>query len=381
MLVINNAFSAFHLKGAVRYFSSKGWEVCILSTPGELVDRLAAEEGGRVIPIELEREISPFRDIRSLKVLLRILRREKPDVINVGSPKTGFLFACAKFLKPSLPMIFTLRGIRSDTLTGWKRRVVFVTEKFTCRMADKVIVISPSLRDHAARTGMLNPTKSLVFGEGSSNGIDTVGYARTDETQALGRQLRSDLSIPSEASVICSVGRITRDKGIEELFKAFEQIGEQDSGVHWILAGPVEEGDPVDSSILDRMRRHPRIHMLGQVSPIHKVYAASDILVQASHREGFGNVVLQASSMELPVIVARIPGLMDTTVDGLTGRYVTPADVGELATAIGTYIADPELRRKHGQAGRKRAVESFQPVQIWKAQEDLYHSVLNNRRE
>lgn len=375
MLVINNEFSAFHLRGAVKYFSDLGWEVLIMSTPGPLVDDLARTEGGRVVPIELDREINPLADIKSLRQILRILKKEKPDVINVGSPKTGFLFALARILRPSIPMIFTLRGIRSDTMTGPLRSVVFRTEKLACQLAKKVIVISPSLQEHAVSIGMLSAKKAILLGEGSSNGIDVDRFQRTQANLSAGAELRNRLGIDSDAFVIAHVGRVTKDKGIEDIYRAFTDLKQKHEQLHWLVAGPIEESDAVDPSIMKAMQEDDRVHLLGQVDPVEPVYAASNVLVLYSHREGFGNVVLQAAAMEIPTVVADIPGLRDTTVDGFTGRVITPHQPKVLAKAIEEYIEAPELATHQGKSGRTRAVTSFSQRVIWNAQEQLYTEI------
>ncbi|KAB2814347.1 glycosyltransferase family 4 protein [Phaeocystidibacter luteus] len=373
MLVINNEFSAFHLRGAVRHFSEKGWDVLILSTPGPLVDKLAEEEGGRVVPIQLAREINPFADLQSLFQLLRILKREKPDVINVGSPKTGFLFALAKILRPKLPVIFTLRGIRSDTLTGLKKRVVKFTERLSCTMADEVIVISPSLREHAVSVGILKQSKAHVLGSGSSNGVDTHSFKLDEHNQKQGDELRAKFGIHQNDFVLSTVGRVTKDKGIEEVYRAVTTI--DDPRLHWLVAGPAEESDPIDADILSAMKINPRIHFLGQMDPIQPVFAASDLHVLYSYREGFGNVVLQASAMGKPVVVADIPGLRDTTADNLSGRVIEGRNPQALSAAIRSYMESPELCERHGTSGLKRVKEQFAQEVIWKGQEELYHKV------
>ncbi|NVK75254.1 MAG: glycosyltransferase family 4 protein [Oceanospirillaceae bacterium] len=373
MLVINNEFSAFHLRGAVRHFSQKGWDVLILSTPGPLVDKLAEEEGGRVVPINLAREINPLADLKSLFQLLKILKREKPDVINVGSPKTGFLFALAKMVRPSLPVIFTLRGIRSDTLTGFKKQIVKATERLSCSKADEVIVISHSLKKHAVEVGILNSTKAHVLGSGSSNGVDTQSFVLNEQNIKLGQELRSKLNISVSQFVISTVGRVTKDKGIEEVFKAFMQL--DDERLTWLVAGPSEDGDPIDDVILADMKSHPRIHLLGQLDPIQPVFAASDLHVLYSYREGFGNVVLQASAMSKPVVVADIPGLRDTTAHNETGMVIEGRNPSALAKAIHLYMSNPELCANHGNAGQKRVAEQFAQEVIWNGQEELYQKV------
>lgn len=372
ILVINNAFSAFHLRGAVKHFVDKGWDVAIISTPGPLLDELVEKEGGRILPISLSRDISPFHDLYSLWQIVRILRREKPDVINVGSPKTGFLFALAKMLLPSIPVIFTLRGIRSDTLTGWKKSVVFYTERLACRKADKVIVISPSLREHAVSIGMLQREKAVLLGAGSSNGIDTERFSKQPEYDRLAAKWRTEYRMGPDDLVIAHVGRVTKDKGIAEVYEAFTRLEGEFPNLQWMVVGPVEKEDPVDPEIMRAMEDHPRIHMPGQIDDIPPIYALCDVLVLYSYREGFGNVVLQASAMGKPVVVADIPGCRDTVEEGVTGLRVAPANPDALTDALRTYLSDEQLRKAHGEAGRIRAERDFKSEVIWAGQEELY---------
>src|SRR5690606_26960401 len=147
------------------------------------------------------------------------LKKEKPDIVNAGNPKTGFLFMLASVLFPKIPMIFTLRGLRSDTLTGLKKRIVYITEWVSCALADKVIAISPSLRDHAIQIGVLKKEKAVVLGKGSSNGVNTIKFHPNEEDRFKGRKLRLERQIKESDVVFGHVGRITKDKGIEELYE------------------------------------------------------------------------------------------------------------------------------------------------------------------
>ncbi|MDM1514647.1 glycosyltransferase, partial [Myroides odoratimimus] len=128
LIAISDSFCANFIKGQGKYLKEKGHDVVIVSGPGIEVDNLEKNEGVKVIRVDFAREISPIRDFRALLKVIKIIRKEKPDIINAGNPKTGFLFSLAHVFFRDIPLIFTLRGVRSDTLVGLKKKIVRFTE-------------------------------------------------------------------------------------------------------------------------------------------------------------------------------------------------------------------------------------------------------------
>jgi glycosyltransferase involved in cell wall biosynthesis len=170
------------------------------------------------------------------------------------------------------------------------------------------------------------------------------------------------------------VGRLTRDKGIGLLLKAFDRIRVDFPGAQVLMAGP---GDPEGAlPEMQRIRKDPSIVYLGNMPDVVPVYALMDILVLSSYREGFGNVLVEAAAMEVPVVAPAIPGCSDALADGVNGILFRKGDADSLAAAIRRYAGDPVLAKSHGKAGRV-FVERFSRYEIWAGQARLYLSMLD----
>ena len=124
------------------------------------------------------------------------------------------------------------------------------------------------------------------------------------------------------------------------------------------------------------LRTDARVHLLGHVRDMPALYAAMDLLVLPTYREGFPYVPMEAAAMALPVVATLVPGCVDAVVDGVTGTLVPPRDPAALAAAIARYLGDPDLRRRHGQAGRERVLRDFRPGDIWEATYQEYVRLL-----
>ena len=111
---------------------------------------------------------------------------------------------------------------------------------------------------------------------------------------------------------------------------------------------------------------HPRIHWVGPQTDVPAYYAAMDIFVLASYREGFGIVNLEASAMKLPVISTDVNGPRESIVPGKTGLLVPVREVEPLYRAMKRLADDAELRKRMGEAGRRRVIESFDARQMWR---------------
>ncbi|MDI9584114.1 MAG: glycosyltransferase [Acidobacteriota bacterium] len=191
--------------------------------------------------------------------------------------------------------------------------------------------------------------------------------------------MREEHAIPPQARVLGFVGRIVPDKGIVELVDAWRRLREDYADLHLLVVGPFEEGNPAPPDTRETLENDPRVHLTGHVTNMPPYYAAMDILAVPTYREGFGNVFLEASAMEIPAVGTRVSGCMDAIADGLTGTLVPPRDPEALAEAIRAYLDDPELASTHARQGRARVLRSFRPEVIWQNLFDEYVALLRAR--
>jgi glycosyltransferase involved in cell wall biosynthesis len=353
------------LRGQLRYMQERGFEVFLASSPGPLLQEAAKREGVHAVPVPIRREPALFHDFQSLRHLVAVIRRLKPDIAHVSTPKMGLLGAIAAWSCRVPVRLYTLRGIRADGFTGNRARLLVALERLTCALSHKVYCISHSVRDRARELRLAPPHKLRVLGDGSSNGVDTTRFSRTADILRAADALRDRLRLPAAAPVIGFVGRIARDKGFLELLGAYDQLLREIPELHLLVVGNFESHDEIPTEARAQLERDAQIISTGFLEDTAPAYALMDVLAFPSYREGFGNVAIEAAAMEIPVVACRVTGCVDAVVDGKTGILVPPRDMTALASALKRYLADPELRRSHGQAGRERAVRDFQPSRIW----------------
>ncbi len=267
-----------------------------------------------------------------------------------------------------------MHGLPLMTATGLKRRILRWSERTACRLAHQVYCVSPSLREVAIAEGLCPAEKIKVVERGSIDGVEAETRFNPRRLAADTRQeVRARYQIPPDALVAGFVGRIVRDKGLIELVRAWHVLREEFPALHFLLAGAFESQDPVPAEVEAVLRSDPRIHLAGEVIDMPSMYRAFDLLVLPTYREGFGTVLLEASALELPVIATRIPGCVDAVRDGDTGLLVPAHDAEALTAAFRNYLRDPDLRRRHGQNGRQRALDDFAPEII---RESLFQDYL-----
>lgn len=380
LIGVTSSASYILVKGQINYLTSNGHQVFFVSSYSEDIQKKVESEGGIYLPIEMEREINPLKDIRAILKIWSSLRKINPDILNVSTPKAGLLFTIAARAcrgARASKIVFTLRGLRSDTLGGFKKRIVKLMEKISCTLADKIIVISPSLKEHAVNIGILQESKAVVIGKGSSNGVDLNRFTRTDQTRKFAKQFRNDHNILENSIVFGYAGRLVNDKGIHELYDAFIKIKEKYNNVHLLLVGSYNEADSISSELLNKIQNNGKIILLEHTKNIVNLFAVMDVFVLFSYREGFGNVAIEAAAMELPVIVADIPGLRDTIEDKKTGLLALPKSRIDLEAKMEFFLNDTNGRKLFGYEGRKRIKAHFTNEAIWKEQLKIYETLLN----
>ena len=370
--VVTGAMSLDLRRGQAANLREAGFDVMVVSSPGEDLEETARREGVRSLGLKMEREISLLRDVYSLWCLYRVMHRFKPDLTDVGTPKAGLLGGLAACLNRVPCRIYMLHGLRCETATGLKRRVLFFAERVACRCAHRVICVSESLRQKAVSLGIVELERTVVLGSGSCNGVDAELFAPTMDRLKTALELRRRLGIRIDAPVIGFVGRFVADKGIAELFEAYSQLRHRFPDLTLLLAGDFEEGDPVPQHLREQIRSNPHVKVTGFLKDVASYYHVMDVLALPTRREGFPTVVLEAHAAAKPVVVFRATGAVDAVVDGVDGIVVGAGDVRGLADALARLIGSSTLAEIMGRNGRDRVLRQFQPTRIWSAIAEVY---------
>jgi glycosyltransferase involved in cell wall biosynthesis len=373
---ISSSFCAGFIRGQVGFLVEKGWDVVIISGPGEEIKMLALAEHAQLHTLNFTKSILPFSDLVCLWRIINILKLEKPDLINAGNPKSGFLIMLACWLLNYQRRIFTLHGLVSDSRAGLKKYIIRVTEKLTCSIAKKIIVVSESLRQHAVEEKILLQDKSLVIENGSCNGLNSKVFEKNAHTIDAAQKLRAKLKLTGDEYILGFVGRLSKDKGIDLLFEAFNLLRKKYLNVKLLVAGPLENANPFSKRYTQQLFEDKDIFYLGKIADVAPVYLLMKMLVLSSFREGFGNVLIEAAAMEVPVIAPDIPGCRNALLPGFNGLLFRKGDTAEMIIAIEKYMNNEQLRELHGNNGSLFVTRNFSQEKIWNGLLTAYNDLL-----
>lgn len=345
------------LKGQLRWFSEHGWDVTLVASMDRHIPTIVNQEGVRFFPIDMRRQVSPFRDIISLLKWLRFLARERPQAVNVSTPKAGLIGGVAAKLFGIDKRIYVLRGLRLEGTSGVLRYLLWVMEWVATHAATDVVVVSRSLAHEAAALHLLPKSRCWIVGNGSSNGVPAEAISRRVAEVDTG-VIRASLGFNLDDFVIGFVGRVTVDKGLDTLLLAFRDLGPH---FKLLVIGPTE-----DTDLSKRMVKFgPQVKHIEWTNDVWGYLPAMDCLALPTIREGFPNVVLEAASAGIPSITTRATGACDSVVDGVTGLLVEVGDTEGLRDGIERLEGDRDLLSALGEAARRRADQDFSPERIW----------------
>ena len=339
-------------RGLLRELSSE-YEVVAVSSPEPELDAVAVREGVRIAGVPMRRRISPLHDAAALWRLVRLFRRERPQMVHSITPKAGLLSMVAARIAGVPVRVHTFTGLVFPTSEGLRRRLLMLTDRITCRCATHVIAEGEGVRSDLLGHG-ITKKEVRVLGYGNVRGVDMSYYDSTPAIAAAAAEIRGALGVSPATFTFVFAGRVVRDKGIDELAEAFCRLCDEGMDVRLLLAGGEDSGNPISESAREALRSNGRILRAGWVSDVRPYYAAADALVFPSYREGFPNVVLEAGAMGLPSIVTDINGSREIVADGQNGVIVPPRDAEALYAAMKSMAEDRPKR--DGMAGKARAM-------------------------
>jgi len=374
--VLTVADSLVFFEGQPPWFDEHDVQLTFAAAPDPKLDDFGERYGVETWAIPMQRRITPLHDLAAVARLAWRLRRRRPDVVHSHTPKGGLVGMVAAALAGVPARVYHIHGLPLVTATGLKRRLLWASERLSCALATDILCVSRGVRDVARAEGLSGDKPIDVLLEGSINGVDATGRFDPEAQTAHGLAERAALGIDADATVFGFVGRIVRDKGVVELVEAWRSIREAHPDAHLVVGGVFEERDAVPASVRTELESDPHIHLLGFRRDVERVFAMLDVLVLPTYREGFPVVPLEGAAMALPVLTTRIPGCTEAVVDGETGTLVPVGDAAALAAAMASYATDPELRRRHGRAGRARVLADYAQTPIWAALKTRYEQAL-----
>lgn len=363
----------YFLGDQLLYMTERGHHIFIVCSPSSRLKEFSNKYNFLYKEIKILRRFSVFTDVLSIIKICEYIRENKIDIVNGHTPKAGLLAMCASFIMRVPTRIYFRHGLLHETALGIKKQIFVFCERLASLFSTKVVCVSPYLMERSLEEHLSSALKLHILNQGSCNGVDVYGkFNPLNICNEKLQYLRSKYILSHNAWVIGYTGRLVKDKGIVELVMAFELLCNKYPNIYLLLVGPEEERDALPNEIKKVIHSNEKIISTGLIeNDIEYYYALMNMLILPSHREGFGTSILEASSMQIPVVATNFTGCKDAMRDGITGIYID-ATVESIVNAIERLYCSKEYATKLGVNGRKFVADNFEQHIIWKDIEKMY---------
>jgi glycosyltransferase involved in cell wall biosynthesis/ribosomal protein S18 acetylase RimI-like enzyme len=367
----------FILLNQLRGLREAGFDVTAVSAPGPWVSDVEGAGIRHIAWPHATRSWDPASDVRAFLELLRILRRERFDLVHTHTPKAGVMGRIAARVTGVPCVVSSIHGLYTMPDDPPRKRLsVLAVERVAALFSDLDLYASEEDLAWARSIRLVSPSKSLLLG----NGVDLRRYDPSTVSSRRLAALRQELGIAENALVVGTVGRLVAEKGYRELFTVAREVRREMPDTRFVVLGApdIEKADAIGGAEMERARDD--VIFAGWVEDVREALALMDIFVLPSWREGQPVSVIEAAAMAKPLIVTDIRGCREVVRDGLEGLLVPPRNVARLTSAIKRLAVDADLRRRMGQAARRRAVERFDEQNIVRELLVQYKKLLDRKR-
>ncbi|SDB54349.1 Glycosyltransferase involved in cell wall bisynthesis [Pseudobutyrivibrio sp. YE44] len=366
---ISLTLRVFVLESAKYIHEHTDWDITFVCNPDPEFEAMLPDYIN-FHPISMERGIS-FAGIKAMLEMKKFFKEEKFDLIQYSTPNAS-LYAAMAGKAAKIPVrLYCQWGMAFVGFSGIKRKIFKAVEKYVCSNSTWVEPDSKSNLNFSHAEGLYPENKGSVIWNGSACGIklDKFEYDKKDGWRESKRQ---ELGIPDDGFVFGFVGRITRDKGINELLEAYKRVLADNPSAYLLFVGPSEVDATIIPELYQWAKSEKRVLFAGYTNTVEQYLSAMDCYVLPSYREGFGMGVVEAEIMGVPVIVTKIPGPIDAMLPEKTGYVVEKKSVDQLEAAMRKMlVSDLDAL---GQAGRTFAIEGFE-------QQEFFRQVLEDRKK
>jgi glycosyltransferase involved in cell wall biosynthesis len=367
------------ITGQPEYMQQSGFEVILISADGEDWAQMPNLNRFEHYKVNMARQISVKQDVSSLLQLIKLFRKLKPDVVHSHTPKAGLLAMMAAKICGVPVRIHTLAGMPLMTTTGARRKILAWAEELTYACSNEVWPNSKELNKFILQHKMINAVKARMILNGSSNGIDLSRYTREKLSVSRLNELKQEWNISNSDFIFLAVGRVVKDKGIEELVEAFLTINNQFYNTRLFILGPFEEANAVSDSVKATIKTHPKITHINWSDEVEYFMALAKCFIHASHREGFPNVVLQAGAMHCPIICSNITGNIDIVENENEGNTYMVKDKNALISKMEWVLNNYDLAQEKATNLQQKINNNFDRRAVFAAIKQRYIELLKEK--
>jgi glycosyltransferase involved in cell wall biosynthesis len=366
------------LPGQPQFMQQNGFDVLMISADGPELADVIKNEGCRHIIVPMTRKITPLQDVKCLWQLIKIFKKEKPDIVHTHTPKAGLLgMLAAKFCGIKV-RIHTVAGMPLMVEKGFKLKLLTFIEKLTYWAANYVWPNSQSLYNYITAHKFTKPSKLHIICKGSTNGINLARFNKNVLTGEGNAAVKQQINYNAQNTYLLCIGRLVADKGIIELVHVFTKLQLQHTQLRLVLVGDFEqELDPLPADVLQQIKNNAAIIHITWTQQVEYFMHVADYFVFPSHREGFPNVLLQAGAMQCPIICSRIPGNVDIVSHEQTGLIFNTGNEDQMQQQIEYAITHTEKMKIMAVALHTIVNQNYQRENIWQNMLATYNELLH----
>ncbi len=365
------------LLGQMKFIQQNGFDVLMISANGKELADVIKNEQCRHIIVPMTRKITPWQDLKCLLQLMKIFKKEKPDIVHTHTPKAGLLgMLAAKFCGVKI-RIHTVAGLPLMVERGFKFHLLKFIEKLTYAASNNVWPNSPSLYNYIIDKKLTSSKKLKIIANGSTNGINLNRFNKEVLNPNLLVEIKESINFSDKNIYLLCIGRLVADKGITELVNVFALLQKKYHNLKLILVGSFERDlDALPDNTMQQIKTNLNIIQIAWTENVAYFMSIANYFIFPSHREGFPNVLLQAGAMELPIICSRIAGNIDIVTDKETGLVFQSANENDMQTKIEYAITNKDEVTNMAKNLLQIIKTKYRQENIWQSILQQYKSLL-----
>ncbi|MCG7538905.1 glycosyltransferase [Pseudoalteromonas sp. OF7H-1] len=371
-IIVTDAVSFNYLmKGQLEYLSNSGkYEITLISGGDEKqIAILEHRNVGRYVYLPFSREIDIKKDIFCIFRLFVFFIFNRFDVVVYSTPKALLLGSISSALALQKKRIAIVRGRVYENYLGKKRKFFECLDRLSLSISSKCIFISKSLMQNFIAEKIVDSRKSAVLLNGSSNGLD-FDWVNSPSVKDELLKLKKEIGYNESDFIAVCVGRICIDKGVVELEAIFNNLKHYPE-FKLVLVGRIE--DEFADDIIARLSGFDNFFHFDQTSDVRCFFKLADLHLFLSHREGFGNVALEAAGFCVPTFGYDVVGVRDSVCNGVSGKLFPFQEVELIVKEIGGYIHSKEKLKDEYSESAIWAKRNFKSVTVWEAYEKEFY--------
>lgn len=349
---------------------SERFDITAISSQKEELELFGEKNGVKVHCIPMEREISLLKDAKGLFKFIQFFRRERPTIVHGNTPKGSLLSMLAAKITRVPVRIYMCHGLRYQGCTGFKRKLLMTMERISCHCATDVVCVSKGVAE-VLLSDHISKKQPVVIWNGSVRGIDTGKFNPNRPFDSTAK--RKQYGIEDTDYVLTFIGRIVRDKGIQELVDAFQELSERHKDMKLLLVGRVEQDNAISDETKKIIDDNPAIIAPGVQYDVPDILAITHIFVFPSYREGFGLSLMEAGAMEVPSISTNITGCNEVVEEGKTGLLIPTHSSKAIVDSVERLYKDKELYNEMKMNCRNSIVSRYEQQELFAKYRDFYY--------